>query len=325
MDERDWLAERFEHHRSRLRAVALRMLGSASEADDAVQEAWLRLSRSDVSGIEDLGRWLTTVVGRVCLDLLRSRQARREEPLTAPIPDITRSPAYGGDPAQEALLAESVGLALLVVLDTLAPAERLAFVLHDIFAVPYAEIAPLVDRSTAATKMLASRARRRVRQGGTVADSGAPRQRAVVRAFLAASRNGDFDALLALLDPDVIFWADRTARKAGAPADVDGAAAVAGRFCGRARGARLALINGAAGAVWAPGGKPAGAFRFTLASGRIIAIELIGDPERLAQLDLTILADEHEARIGDISGDERQPGGEPAKHGPPREVTHGGL
>ena len=166
MDERDWLAERFEQHRSRLRAVALRMLGSASEADDAVQEAWLRLSRSDVSGVQDLGRWLTTVVGRVCLDLLRSREARREEPVAGPVPDTIQPPTYGGDPAEEAVLGESVGLALLVVLDTLAPDERLAFVLHDIFAVPYAEIAPLVDRSTAATKMLASRARRRIRRGG---------------------------------------------------------------------------------------------------------------------------------------------------------------
>jgi RNA polymerase sigma-70 factor (ECF subfamily) len=317
VDERDWLAERFEHHRSRLRAVALRMLGSASEADDAVQEAWLRLSRSDVSGVQDLGRWLTTVVGRVCLDLLRSREARREEPVAGPVPDTIQPPTYGGDPAEEALLGESVGLALLVVLDTLAPAERLAFVLHDIFAVPYAEIAPLVDRSTTAAKMLASRARRRIRQGGTVADSSTPRQRAVVQAFLAASRNGDFDALLALLDPDVVFRADRTARQAGAPADLDGAAAVAGKFCGRARGARLALINGAAGAVWAPGGKPAGAFRFTLASGRIVAIELIADPERLAQLHLTILADGRGPRVADVGGDKRRPGGEPDEHGDP--------
>lgn len=313
MDERDWLAERFEQHRFRLRAVALRMLGSASEADDAVQEAWLRLSRSDVSGVQDLGRWLTTVVGRVCLDLLRSRRARREEPVAGPIPDTTQPLAYAADPEQEALLGESVGLALLVVLDTLAPAERLAFVLHDIFAVPYAEIAPLVDRSTAATKMLASRARSRVRHSGTVADSGAPRQRAVVRAFLAASRNGDFDALLALLDPGVVFRADGTARQAGAPADLDGATAVAGRFCGRARGARLALIDGAAGAVWAPGGKPAGAFRFTLANGQIVAIELIGDPERLAQLDLTILADGRGTSMGDASDDERQPESTPVR------------
>ena len=256
MDERDWLAERFEHHRTHLRGVAWRMLGSSSEADDAVQEAWLRLSRSDVSGVQDLGRWLTTVVARVCLDLLRSRGARREEHLVDSALEAVESLGTGPDPAQETLLTESVGQALLVVLDTLAPAERLAFVLHDIFAVPYAEIAPLVDRNTAATKMLASRARRRVRGGDLVTGGDAPGQRAVVRAFLAASRNGDFDALLALLDPDVAFRADRTARQAGAPAGLNGGDAVARQFSGRARGARLALINGAVGAVG-----PAGAGR----------------------------------------------------------------
>jgi RNA polymerase sigma factor (sigma-70 family) len=291
VDERDWLAERFEHHRPRLRAVAVRVLGSASEADDAVQEAWLRLSRSDVSGVHDLGRWLTTVVGRVCLDQLRTRQARREDPVAGP--DLEAVQPSGQDPAEEALLDESVGLALLVVLDTLAPAERLAFVLHDIFAVPYAEIAPLLDRSAAATKMLASRARRRVQRAGAVSGSGPADQRAVVQAFLAASRNGDFGALVALLDPDAVVRADPTARRAGAPADLNGAAAIAEGFRGRALGVRLALINGAAGAVWAPGGKPTGAFRFTLANGRITAIELVADPGRLAQLDLTILADDH--------------------------------
>jgi RNA polymerase sigma-70 factor (ECF subfamily) len=290
VDERDWLAERFEHHRSHLRAVAWRMLGSSSEADDAVQEAWLRLSRTDVSGVQDLGRWLTTVVARVCLDLLRSRGARREEPLGDSVLDGVEPPAADQDPAQETLLTESVGHALLVVLDTLAPAERLAFVLHDIFAVPYAEIAPLVDRSTAATKMLASRARRRVRQGDLITGGEAPGQRAVVQAFLAASRHGDFDALLALLDPDAAFRADSTARQAGAPDDFTGGAAVARRFSGRARGVRLALINGATGAVWAPGGKPVGAFDFTVAGGRIVAIELIADPERLARLRVTILS-----------------------------------
>jgi RNA polymerase sigma factor (sigma-70 family) len=287
VDERDWLAERFEVHRSRLRSVALRMLGSSGEAEDAVQEAWLRLSRTDVSGVQDLGRWLTTVVGRVCLDLLRSRAARREEPDVLLQP--ARLPAHEPDPVQEALLGESVGLALLVVLDTLTPAERLAFVLHDVFAVPYADIAPFVDRSTAATKMLASRARRRVRQGGTAAEPSPPRQQDVVQAFLAASRNGDFSALLALLDPGAVFRADGVARQAGAPASLNGAAAVARQFSGRARGARLALIDGAAGAVWAPGGKPAGAFRFTLDGGRIAVIELIADPGHLARLDLTIL------------------------------------
>lgn len=293
MDESEWLAERFEHHRTRLRGVALRMLGSAGEADDAVQEAWLRLSRSDVSDVQDLGRWLTTVVGRVCLDLLRSRGARREDPVAGPDLETIEplAHAHEHDPAEEALLNESVGLALLVVLDTLAPAERLAFVLHDIFAVPYAEIAPLVDRSVAATKMLASRARHRVRQGGTIAGPGAPDQYAVVRAFLAASRNGDFDALLALLDPDAVFRSEKTNRPAGAPPELDGAQAVATGFCGRTRGVRPASIDGAAGAVWAPGGRTVGAFCFTLAAGRIVAIELVADPERLARMDVTILAD----------------------------------
>jgi RNA polymerase sigma factor (sigma-70 family) len=292
VDERDWLAERFEHHRSHLRAVAWRLLGSSSEADDAVQEAWLRLSGSDVTSVQDLGRWLTTVVAHVCLDVLRSGRARHEEPLATAALDEGESSDVGQDPAQEALLTESVGLALLVVLDTLAPAERLAFVLRDIFAVPYTEIAPLVGRNPAATKMMASRARRRIQQGGLVSGgSDPPRQRAIVRAFLAASRDGDFDALLRLLDPDAVFRADPPARQAGAPADLYGAAAVARQFSGRARGARLALINGAAGAVWAPGGMPAGAFEFTVFNGRIVAIKLVADAERLAQLDLTVLTE----------------------------------
>lgn len=292
MDEREWLAERFEYHRSHLRAVAVRMLGTTGEADDAVQETWLRLSRADVADVQDLGRWLTTVVARVCIDLLRSRTARREEPFAEPLLETIESPAPGRDPAQEALLGESVGLALLVVLDTLTPAERLAFVLHDIFAMPYAEIAPLVERSTPATKMLASRARRRVRQGGVIADTDTPRRRAVIQAFLDASRNGDFDALLELLDPGVVFRADPAARQAGAPAGVDGAAQVAGQFIGRARGAQLALIDGAVGLVWAPGGKPGGAFEFTVVNGRILAITLVGEPERLARMDVTILDDD---------------------------------
>jgi RNA polymerase sigma factor (sigma-70 family) len=259
VDEGEWLAGRFEHHRSKLRGVALRMLGSAGEADDAVQEAWLRLSRSDVSDVQDLGRWLTTVVGRICLDMLRSRGTRREVPVDGAVLDsIGRSPDKG-DPAQDAVLSDTVGLALLVVLDTLEPAERLAFVLHDVFAVPYAEIGPLIDRSTAAAKMLASRARRRVRQADKVAGPDIARQRAVVSAFLAASRNGDFDALLTLLDPGAEFRSDPTGRSAGAPEDLRGAAAVATQFSGRTQGARLALINGTAGAVWAPAGVPQGA------------------------------------------------------------------
>jgi RNA polymerase sigma factor (sigma-70 family) len=301
VDEREWLAERFEHHRAQLRLCALQMLGSAGDADDAVQEAWLRLSRSDVSGVQNLGRWLTTVVARVCLDMLRTRAARREEPLGASALAAAGPAADADDPAQEAVLNDSVGLALLVVLDTLQPAERLAFVLHDVFAVPYAEIAPLLDRSTAATKMLASRARRRVRQAGMITGSDDIRHRGIVRAFLAASRDGDFAALLTLLDPDVVLRADQTARQAGAPGDLHGARAVAAQFSGRARGARLALINGAAGAVWAPGGKPRGAFAFTVANGRVVAIELVADPERLGRLDVAILADDRDSRPGPVA------------------------
>jgi len=291
LDDHDWLAERFEAHRSHLRAVAYRMLGSVSEADDAVQEAWLRLSRADTSAVENLGGWLTTVVGRVCLDMLRSRTSRREEPLEAPVPDSVASRADGVDPEHEALLADSVGLALLVVLDTLAPAERLAFVLHDMFAVPFDQIAPIVGRSPNAAKMLASRARRRVHEAGTVPDADRSRQRAVVDAFLAASRGGDFDALLALLDPEVVVRADRAAVDVGASREVRGAPAVAGTFSGRARFAQPALVDGAVGAVWAPGGRPRVVFGFTITDGKIVAIDILADPERLRELDLTVLGD----------------------------------
>ena len=290
MDEHDWLTEQFEANRSHLRAVAYRMLGSLSEADDAVQESWLHLSRADTSGVKNLGGWLTTVVARVCLDLLRSRKARREESLEAsPLEPIT-SREEGIDPEQEMLLADSVGLALLVVLDTLNPAERLAFVLHDLFDVPFDEIAPIVGRSETATRQLASRARRRVRGGATAEDADLTRQRAVIDAFLAASRNGDFDALLALLDPDVVFRVG-AAVSVGAAREVRGAAAVAQQFAGRARAAQPALVNGAAGLVWAPGGEPRVVFSFTLADGKIAAIDLIADPARLRQLDLTVLSD----------------------------------
>src|SRR6266571_1718453 len=291
MVEHEWLAEQFEAYRSHLRAVAYRMLGSVSEADDAVQESWLRLSRSDTSGVENLGGWLTTVVARVCLDMLRSRESRHEEPLDEHVPDPIVSREDGIDPEHEALLADSVGLALLVVLDTLNPAERLAFVLHDIFAVPFDEIAPIVGRSPAAARQLASRARRRVRGAATVPDADLTRQREVVDAFLAASRGGDFDALLALLDPDVVLRADETAVRAGASREVRGAPAVAGTFSGRARVAQPALVNGAAGAVWAPGGRPRVVFGFTITRGRIVQIDLIADPERLRQLDLAVLND----------------------------------
>ena len=257
MDEHDWLAERFEANRTHLRAVAYRMLGSLSEADDAVQEAWLRLSRSDTSGVENLGGWLTTVVARVCLDMLRSRKSRREEPLDAHVPEPIVSRADGIDPEHEALLADSVGLALLVVLETLAPAERLAFVLHDMFAVPFDEIAPIVGRSPTAARQLASRARRRVQGAATVPDADLTRQREVVDAFLAAARGGDFDALLAVLDPDVVLRADRAAVPPGASREVRGAAAVAkqGGHVGGARAAQPALVNGAVGVVVAPRGR----------------------------------------------------------------------
>jgi RNA polymerase sigma factor (sigma-70 family) len=291
VNDHDWLAERFEAHRPHLRAVAYRMLGSASEADDAVQEAWLRLDRADTSEVENLGGWLTTVVARLCLDMLRARTSRREEPVGAHLPDPIASPQDGIDPEQEALLAEGIGLALLVVLDTLTPAERVAFVLHDMFAMPFDQVAAVVGRSPAAAKMLASRARRRVQGTAAVPDPDLARQRAVVEAFLAASRGGDFDALLAVLDPAVVVRADRAAVLAGADREVRGAPAVADTFSGRARLARPALVDGAAGAVWAPGGRPRVVFAFTIAGGRIVEIGLLADPERLRQLDLAVLDD----------------------------------
>jgi RNA polymerase sigma factor (sigma-70 family) len=264
------------------------MLGSVSEADDAVQEAWLRLSRSDTSGVENLGGWLTTVVARVCLDMLRSRTSRREEALEVHVPEPILSSEDGPDPEREALLADSVGLALLVVLDTLAPAERVAFVLHDMFAVPFDEIAPIVGRSPDAARQLASRARRRV-QGSAVPDADRARQREVVDAFLAAARGGDFEALLAVLDPDVVVRADPAAVRIGAAGEVRGAQAVADTFSGRARAARPALVDGVAGLVWAQGGTPRMVFSFTIARGRIVAIDLVAEPERLDELDLVVL------------------------------------
>jgi RNA polymerase sigma factor (sigma-70 family) len=306
MDEQDWLAQRFEANRTHLRAVAYRMLGSLSEADDAVQEAWLHLSRSDTSDVKNLGGWLTTVVARVCLDMLRSRKSRREEPLDEPLGAHVSEPIGsredGIDPEHESLLADSVGLALLVVLETLAPAERLAFVLHDMFAVPFDEIAPIVGRSSTAARQLASRARRRVRGVATVsADADLTRQREVVDAFLAASRSGDFDALLAMLDPDIVLRADRAAvdsaasrQASGAPPlspELRGTSAVAEAFSGRARAARPALVNGAVGAVWAPRGRPRVVFGFTIAHGKIARIDILADPARLRRLDLILLDD----------------------------------
>jgi RNA polymerase sigma factor (sigma-70 family) len=288
VNEREWLADRFEENRTHLRAVAYRMLGSASEADDAVQEAWLRLDRSDPSDVQNLGGWLTTVVARVCLDMLRSRGWRREEPLGEQQPEPTATRANGADPEREALLADSVGLALLVVLDTLAPAERVAFVLHDLFAVPFDEVGSIVGRSPTAARQLASRARRRV-QGAAVPDADVFRQRVVVDAFLAAARGGDLDGLLALLDPDVVLRADDAAVRAGATREARGAPAVADTFVGRARVARPALVNGTVGAVWALDGKPRVVFGFTIMAGRIVEIDILADPERLDQLDLAML------------------------------------
>jgi RNA polymerase sigma factor (sigma-70 family) len=292
MDEHDWLAERFEANRAHLRAVAYRMLGSLSEAEDAVQEAWLRLSRSDTRGVENLVGWLTTVVARVCLDLLRSRRARREESLDAHVPETIAGRANGIDPEQEALLADSVGLALIVVLETLAPAERVALVLHDLFDLPFNEIAPIVGRSPIAARQLASRARRRVHGAATVPDPALDRQREVVDAFLAASRRGDFDALLAVLDPQVVLRMDRVAVPRGAPTEIRGAAALANRAVkGGARAAQPALVNGAVGIVVAPRGRLMMVLDFTIRDGKIVAIDAIADPERLRRLELAVLSD----------------------------------
>jgi RNA polymerase sigma factor (sigma-70 family) len=289
MNDQEWLADRFEANRTHMRGVAYRMLGSLSEADDAVQETWLRFNRAGASGIENLGGWLTTVVARVCLDMLRSRKSRREQPLDAPMSDPIVSSEDGANPEEEALLADSVGLAMLVVLEKLAPAERLAFVLHDMFAMPFDEIAPIVGRSPAAARQLASRARHRVQGAPTDSSADRDRHREVVDAFLAASRGGDFGALLALLDPEVVLRADPTAVVVGATKLVTGAQAVAETFAGRARIARLALIDGAPGAVWAQGGKPRVVFAFTITGRKIVAIDLIADPDHVGRLDLEIL------------------------------------
>jgi RNA polymerase sigma factor (sigma-70 family) len=286
MDDREWMAERFEDHRSHLQAVAYRMLGSTGEAEDAVQESWLRLNRSDTSEVDNLGGWLTTTVARVCLDMLRSRTSRREDPMVSEEP--TTMDAAG--PEHEAVLADSVGLALLVVLETLTPAERLAFVLHDMFAVPFDEIAPIVGRTPAAARQLASRARRRVQGADPAEADDLARRRQVVDAFLAASRRGDFEALLAVLDPDVVLRADVAALQMGAE-DAHGAAAVAGTFAGRARAAQPALLDGEVGLVWARGGEPQVVFAMTIVDGRISEIEMVADRERLDALDVVVLGD----------------------------------
>jgi RNA polymerase sigma-70 factor (ECF subfamily) len=284
MAEQNYLAEQFEAHRAHLRAVAYRMLGSRAEAEDAVQEAWLRLSRAETDGIGNLGGWLTTVVARLCLDMLRARKSRREEPLTEHVPE----PAVGAeDSARDALLADSVGLALLVVLDKLAPAERVAFVLHDMFDLPFEDIASIVGRSPAATRQLASRARRRVR-GVPAADADPDRRRDLIDAFLAASRSGDLAGIVAVLAPEVVFRGDRAAVQMGGPAEVRGAATVAEFFKGRAQAARTALIDGTPGIAVVPGGRLLLVLGLTIADGKIVAIDAIAEPERLNGLDLFV-------------------------------------
>jgi len=295
VDEHEWLAQRFEENRTHLRAVAYRILGSLGEADDALQETWLRLDRSDTSGVENLGGWLTTVVSRVCLDMLRSRRSRREEPLGVHVPDPIVSRGDAIDPEHEALLADSVGPALLVVLETLSPAERLAFVLHDMFAVPFEEIAPIVGRSEAAARQLASRARHRVQGADTVPDADLTRQREVVDAFLAAARGGDFDALLEVLDPGVVLRADLGPLPTGGSREVRGARAVAKGALAFSRlvpFAQPALVNGTAGVVAFRRGQPISVMGFTVRGGKVFEIDILADPERLRRLDLMALLDD---------------------------------
>ncbi|MFV5994124.1 sigma-70 family RNA polymerase sigma factor [Streptomyces sp. NPDC056231] len=299
MDENEFLAARFEENRTHLKVVAYRMLGSLSEAEDAVQEAWIRLSRSDDRQIDNLGGWLTTVVGRVCLDMLRSRRSRREEPLEAGTPDghtpdPVLGPQPGSDPEQQALIADSVGLALLVVLETLGPAERLAFVLHDMFAVPFDEIGRIVDRTPAGARQLASRARRRVQGVNPAPDPDLSRRREVVEAFLAAARGGDFDALVAVLDPDVVARSDSGAGGVGAPSLVRGAAWVARQammFAPFARSSQMALVDGALAVISTREGQRFSVMRFTIEWGRVTELYVINDPARLPELDLTVLND----------------------------------
>ena len=292
MDQQEWLARQFEDHRPRLRAVAYRMLGSLSDADDAVQDAWLRLSRADTSEVENLGGWLTTVVARVALNMLRARNTRREEPLNVHVPDPIIDPTDGSNPEHEALLADSVGLALLVVLETLTPAERLAFVLHDMFAVPFDEIASIMERSPEATRQLASRARRRVRGAAPAPDADLTAQWEVVEAFLAAAREGDFDALVAVLDPDVVLRAD--GGPTGLSQHIRGAETVARQAQLWSRvdlTMRRALINGAAGIIAFLHGRPFSIAAITVKNGKIAEVDFLADPERIAQLDLTEIGD----------------------------------
>ncbi|GHO85901.1 sigma-70 family RNA polymerase sigma factor [Dictyobacter formicarum] len=291
MDEYTWLAQRFEAERPHLRAVAYRLLGRLDEVDDAVQESWLRLSGSDPSRIANLGAWLMTVVARVCLDMLRARHARGEESLEASVPQAVTGGEREIDPEQEMELADSVGLALLVVLDTLAPAERLAFVLHDIFAVPFDEIAPIVERSEAAARQLASRARRRMRARAPMQDADLAASREVAEAFLTAAREGNFDALLAVLDPDVMLRRDQMSVPAGVPGELHGAAVVAKQFVGRAQATQPALVNGSVGVVVAPYGRLLSILDLSIKGGKITAITAISDPARLRRLHLAVLDD----------------------------------
>ena len=294
MAGQEWLAERFEENRSRLRAAAYRMLGSLGEAEDAVQEAWLRLSRSDAGRIENLGGWLTTVVARVCLDVLRSRKSRAEEPLGTPPQEPTAKKGAGSNPEQEAILADSVGLALLVVLDRMAPAERVAFVLHDLFGLSFEEIATIVERSPAATRQLASRARRRMQGVAKPPSASLSRQREVIDAFLTALRAGDVEGLMAVLDPDLVVRVDGAAARAGVPQEVHGAqnwAKGAVAFARFIRPATVCLVDGALGVVLAPGGRLARVLRFTMKDGKIAQIEIFADPARLELLELAVLPD----------------------------------
>jgi RNA polymerase sigma factor (sigma-70 family) len=292
MDQQEWLAQRFEEHRPHLRAVAYRMLGSVSEADDAVQDAWIRLSRSDTSEVQNLGAWLTTVVARVALNMLRSRKARHEQSLDVHVPDPIVDPADGTDPEHEAILADSVGLALLVVLETLTPPERLAFVLHDMFAVPFDEIATILDRSPDAARQLASRGRRRVRGSAPVPDADLGAQWEVVEAFLAAARNGDFEGLVAVLDPDVVLRADGGLE--GISSFVEGAETVASQALMWSRvdlTIHRALINGAAGMVSLRDGRPFSVAAVTVRGGKIVEMDILADPERVSQLDLAVFGE----------------------------------
>ena len=282
--DQSFLAEQFEANRARLRSVAYRMLGSSSEVDDAVQETWLRLNRSDASALDNLGGWLTTVVARICLDMLRSRKSRREEPMGPHVPE----PVANDEHQRDTEMADSVGAALLVVLETLAPAERLAFVLHDMFAVPFEEIAPIVGRTPAAARQLASRARRRV-QGTPVPEADLSRQRTIVDAFLAASRDGDFEGLLAVLDPDVVFRADQAAQRLGSLAEIRGAAAVAKTFKGRAQAAKPALVDGAMAVAVIFGGQLRIVLRLTIAGDRIAGVEAVADAERIGAFEVEVL------------------------------------